>query len=80
MNQPSVKLSDSLSTLPAEQLRSFTAVNSGCFDLYHMCLASSKAEALIKKAVNANQLKGKGTFLGARLLFEKITGKKWESS
>ncbi|CAD5206944.1 unnamed protein product [Bursaphelenchus okinawaensis] len=78
LRQPACKLSDSISALPAEQLRSFTALNSGCFDLYHMCLASETAQKAIKKAVTQQTLKAKGSFLGAKLLYEKLTGKKFE--
>ncbi|CAD5210258.1 unnamed protein product [Bursaphelenchus xylophilus] len=80
VKQPVVKLSDSLCQLPAEQLRLFTALNSGCFDLYHMCLASEAAQKTIKKAVSIQTLKSKGSFLGAKLLHEKLTGKKFDST
>ncbi|KAI6181978.1 PUM-HD domain-containing protein [Aphelenchoides fujianensis] len=75
--QPTVKLSDSLAQLPADQLRLFCAQNSGCFDLLMMLQSgSTAARAAISAAISQKTLEKKtATFVGAGLLLEELRKK-----
>ncbi|KAI6182018.1 PUM-HD domain-containing protein [Aphelenchoides fujianensis] len=75
--QPTVKLSDSLAQLPADQLRLFCAQNSGCFDLLMMLQSgSTAARSAISAAISQKTLEKKtATFVGAGLLLEELRKK-----
>ncbi|KAI6182460.1 CPL domain containing protein [Aphelenchoides bicaudatus] len=73
-NQPTVKLSEYVATLPKDQLSLFAATNSGCFDLLHMCISGSeKARNAVRDAVNISSLKKKTGYPGAQYLLEEVS-------
>ncbi|KAI6202987.1 PUM-HD domain-containing protein [Aphelenchoides besseyi] len=75
--QPSIKLSDSLAKLPAEQLKYLVLQNGGCFDLLHMLHSgSTDARRAVIDAIDMKSLEKKSsTFVGAGLLLEELKKK-----